>query len=115
MKYKALMHHDLLRISTQGMTGGILCGAIIGTDHVITVIFQALVTFFAVLTTIDHTTYADQIAHHMTGNFSTNRCYATNDLMTRHTGKYRTLPLCSYLVNIRVTKTTVSNGNLHIM
>src|SRR3546814_8430200 len=83
-KHVALMHDDLLGVSTQRMTGRIRCRAIIGADHMVAIVFQPFVAILTVLATIDNAADTNQITRLETGYTLPHRRHTADNLMPRH-------------------------------
>lgn len=80
------MHHDLLRIAAEGMTGCVGGEAVVGAGHAVAIVLQPLVAFGAVLAAVDDAADAHQIARPVSGDMGTDRGHAADDLVPRHAG-----------------------------
>src|SRR5690606_19399357 len=115
LQHIVFINHDVLRIAAQRISRCIWGRKVISSDHVVTVIFQALFTVSTMTAAINNTAYTNQIAYFKFGNMFSDFAYSPNNLMTGYTGILCTLPFGTYLMNIRMTDTTICNINFNIM
>ncbi|CSE66571.1 Uncharacterised protein [Shigella sonnei] len=88
---------------------------VIGADHVITVVFQPVLTLFAMFTTVDNAADTDQIARRMFFYLITNGYHTPHNFMTRYAGVNRPRPLGTDLVEIGMADATVSDFDFDII
>ena len=81
----------------------------------VAVILQSLSALFALLTAIDHTADAHQIAHGVTGDPTAHGGHPADDFMARYAGIERSGPFGAGLMYIRVADAAIINGDLHIV
>src|SRR3569623_844157 len=81
---------------------------------VLTILFQPIVTGFAMAAAIDQTPHADNIAWFKFCNGISNRAHAANDLVTGHNGIMRSTPLIARRLNIRMADAAIQNINHYI-
>ena len=81
----------------------------------VAVVFQPLSALFALLTAIDHTADAHQIADGVARDGVADRGHPTHNFMPRHAGIQRSRPFRTRLVEIGVADAAVSDGDLYIL
>lgn len=115
VQHVAFVHHNLLRITAESVSGRVCRGAVVGENHMVAVIFQPCFALFTLLTAVDHTADADQISHVESRDLIADGGHLADDFMSRHARIERTGPFRSRLMKVGVADAAVIDGDLHIV
>lgn len=111
----ALMHHDLLRIAAQSVTGRVSRRPVIRADHVVAIVLQPFVAICAVPATVNDAANSDELAHLEARHICADRRNTPDDFVSRHTGKQRASPLGAYLMDVGMADTTERDVDFHVV
>ncbi len=114
-QHVALMHHDLLRVAAHGPAGRVIGLAVVGTDHVVAIVFQ---TFFAIrtgLAAVDDTAHADQVTDLEFADVVADGGNTAHDLVTGDAGVLGAGPFGTDLVQVGVADAAIGDVDLHIV
>src|SRR3569623_1454736 len=118
MQNKVFTHGDSFGITAERMRilrpTNFVFTVVCCCPSVLTILFQPIVTGFAMAAAIDQTTHADNIAWFKFCNGISNRAHAANDLVTGHNGIMRSTPLIARRMNIRMADAAIQNINHYI-
>ena len=95
LQHEALIDHDMVGIAAKGVAAEYGIGAVIGADETgaLAILLLAIVARGAVAAAVDHAADTRDVADLELGDVAADRGDAADDLVTRHAGKQRALPL----------------------
>src|SRR5690606_1801854 len=111
-----LIHHNVVRITTERVFTAAKCMAVVGPDEtVFAVLLQAFAAGRAVLATIDHTADAGQIAD--LEGFDRVACSgnASDDFMAWDGGVKRVVPFVADRMRIRLAEAAIAKLDLAVV
>src|SRR5690606_38902657 len=108
-QHVALVDHDRLGIAAQGVPGLIIGHAVVGADHGVAVVLQAVAALLALAAAVDDAAHAHQVAGLEAGDPGADLGHPADDLVSRHAGEQRAGPFRPHLVQVGVADAAVGD------